>query len=98
LKKIDVKEMQRIKQALKDAEKHDRHSCDCDGCKYWWTIPVRMHASGMLYEIFPCSEGKHTPLSFHHELLVMLSLIIHKGLKPLHYVHFSTNQFLSRLI
>ena len=94
----DMKKIQRIKQALKDSEKHDRHSCDCEGCKYWWFIPVRMHASGMLYEVFPASEKKHTPLSFHHELQIMTSLIINKGLEPIHYVYYARNQFMSRLI
>lgn len=95
---VDTAKIQRIRQAIKDAEKHNKHTCDCEGCKYWWLIPVRLHTSGMVYEIFPVSEGKHTPLSFHHELQMMIGLIITKGLPPIHYVFYARHQFLTRVI
>lgn len=95
---IDVARIQTIKKAIKDAEKHDKHSCNCEGCKYWWIIPVRMHASGMLYEIFPLSENHHTPLSFSHEHQIMLGLVINKGLPVIRYIFYGRHQFLTRLI
>lgn len=95
---MDIARIQHIKKAIKDAEKHDKHSCNCEGCKYWWIIPIRIHKSGMVYEIFPLSENHHTPLSFNHELQIMLGLIINKGLPTIHYVFYGRHQFLTRLV
>lgn len=95
--RLDAKEIQRVKALVKEAKTHDKHTCNCEGCKLWWTIVVRMHQSGMLYEIFPLSERKHTPLSYHHEQLIILNVVDTKGMPPLHSVWFARNQIISRI-
>jgi len=94
--RIDMKEVVRIKKLIENSKNHDRHTCDCEGCKYWWTIPVRMGAAGFLYEISPASEKKHTQLSFHYDHKMMLNIVIEGKVPPFHLVWYSENQFMMR--
>lgn len=96
--RIDMNEIRRIKKLVDESRDHNRHTCNCEGCKYWWTIPVKMGAAGFIYEVFPVNEKKHTPLSFYHEHKMMLGLVMDEKIPKLHFVWFMENQFIMRFV
>lgn len=96
-KRIDFKKLKTIRRLIEESEKHDRHACECEGCRLWWTLPVAIGKNGAFYERFPASEKKIDPLQFHHDHLVYLRLVVEGKMRPYWQVFHSKNQILARL-
>jgi len=43
-----LREEMQINKLLKESEKHDRATCDCEGC-YWWNITRTISKSGRVF-------------------------------------------------
>jgi len=50
--KFDMKEISKIRALISSTMEHDRHSCCCEGCRWWWMANVTTH-HGQLMEMFP---------------------------------------------
>lgn len=95
---MPVKEMD----LLNNSKDHDRHTCNCDGCKLYWTVGSRIARVGpdryVLMQQMPFTEM--TLDQFHREFMLLqrnLALIPPKPQVP-HFVHYKKNAIVERQI
>jgi len=41
-----------IRRKIEESKDHDRHTCNCDGCKYWWEVVITI-IQGEVFEVVP---------------------------------------------
>lgn len=50
--KTDLKKEMKIIKLMKETEKHNHKTCDCEGC-YWWYMTLTIFKNGRFFEVIP---------------------------------------------
>lgn len=64
-----MNEWKRQRKLIIQSKKHDRHKCDCEGCKLYWIYSVIVGRNGQFYEVLP--SIKDIPIELWHQDFIM---------------------------
>lgn len=82
--------VQKIRSLITGSQDHNRHTCDCEGCKWYWLST----APEIGYEYV--RERDIAPIDSHHSLIISLKInTLMKG-PPYHKIYIGRNPIIRR--